>query len=96
MTAITTTAAKRESEDLAVLDRFEDIYKTQHSSISRRLLGASKPANTRAVAYLTQDEMVAVKSLADSIGANVSTLIRLTMVTLAAAGLPSDYDPRLG
>ena len=96
MTTITATAAKRESEDLAVLDRFEDIYKVQHSSISRRLLGASKPANTRAVAYLTHDEMVAVKSLADSIGATVSTLIRLTMVTLAAAGLPSDYDPRLG
>ena len=92
----TTAAAKRENEDLAVLDRFEDIYKTQHSSISRRLLGASKPTNTRAVAYLTHDEYVAVKSLADSIGANVSTLIRLTMVTLAAAGLPSDHDPRLG
>ena len=92
----TTAAAKRENEDLAVLDRFEDIYKTQHSSISRRLLGASKPTNTRAVAYLTHDEYVAVKGLAESIGANVSTLIRLTMVTLAAAGLPSDHDPRLG
>ncbi len=92
----TTAAAKRDESDLATLDRFEDIYKTQQQAISRRLLGAKVPANTRAVAYLTHDEMAAVKSLADSIGANVSTLIRLTMVTLAAAGLPGDYDPRLG
>jgi hypothetical protein len=92
----TTAATTRDDADLAVLDRFEDIYKTQQSSISRRLLGCKTPAETRAVAYLTEEEMEAVKNLAKSVGTNVSTLIRLTMVTLAAAGLNGDYDPRLG
>jgi predicted transcriptional regulator len=91
-----TAAAKRDDEDIAVLDRFEDIYKTQINSISRRLLGCKAPAENRAVAYLTDEEMESIKNLAKSVGTNVSTLIRLTMVTLAAAGLPSDYDPRLG
>lgn len=92
---MTTATAKRDESDLATLDRFEDIYKTQQQSISRRLLGAKAPANTRAVAYLTQDEMVAVKGLADSIGINVSTLIRLTMTELATA-FQVQHDPRWG
>jgi 16S rRNA U516 pseudouridylate synthase RsuA-like enzyme len=87
--------AKRENADLAALDNFETIYKTQQQSISRRLLGSAEPANNRAVTYLTQAENEAVKSLAAAIGINVSTLIRLTLVTLAAAGLPAEYDPRL-
>lgn len=87
---------KREDADLQVLDRFDDIYKTQINSISRRLLGVKNPTNSRAVAYLTDEEMEAVKSLAESVGTNVSTLIRLTMVTLAAAYLPGEHDPRLG
>lgn len=86
--------AKRETADLAVLDNFDRIYKTQQQAISRRLLGCKQTQN-RAVAYLTDEEMEAVKSLAGVVGMNVSTLIRITMTTLAAAGLPSDsYDPR--
>jgi 16S rRNA U516 pseudouridylate synthase RsuA-like enzyme len=88
--------ARREDADLAALDNFGQIYKTQQQSISRRLLGAAEPANTRAVTYLTQAENEAVKNLAEAIGVNVSTLIRLTLVTLAAAGLPAEYAPRLG
>lgn len=90
-----TAAAKREESDLAILDRFEDIYKTQQQAISRRLLGAKVPADSRLVAYLTQDEMEAVKGLADSIGINCSTLVRLTMTELAAA-FQVQHDPRLG
>ena len=95
MTLSPTKKANRETADLKALDNFETIYKTQCPSISRRLLGAKTPADTRAVAYLTQDEMVAVKGLADSIGINVSTLIRLTMTELATAFMPQ-YDPRVG
>ncbi len=95
MTLSATKKANREIADLETLDRFETIYKAQTNSISRRLLGAKMPAETRAVAYLTQDEMEAVKGLADSIGINVSTLIRLTMTELAAAFMPQ-HDPRLG
>jgi 16S rRNA U516 pseudouridylate synthase RsuA-like enzyme len=92
---MTTATATREDKDLATLEKFEDIYQTQQQAISRRLLGAKEPAETRAVAYLTQREMEAVKVLAESVGLNVSTLIRLTMTTLAAAGLSgSNYDPR--
>lgn len=86
--------AKRENADLEALDKFGRIYKTQANSISRRLLGTKDKAKTRAVAYLTEPEMLAVKGLADSIGINVSTLIRLTMVELAAAFIPQ-HDPRL-
>jgi 16S rRNA U516 pseudouridylate synthase RsuA-like enzyme len=92
---MTTATATREDKDLETLEKFEDIYQTQQQAISRRLLGAKEPAETRAVAYLTQREMEAVKGLADSVGLNVSTLIRITMTTLAAAGLTSsNYDPR--
>lgn len=87
--------AKRETADLEALGRFESIFKTQQAAISRRLLGAKKPTETRAVAYLTEDEMEAVKGLADSVGLNVSTLIRLTMTELAAA-FTVQYDPRVG
>lgn len=86
---------KREEQDIKALEAFEDIYKTQKQSISRRLLGAKVPADTRAVTYLTQDEMEAVKRLADSIGLNVSTLIRLTMTELASAYLSTEPNPRL-
>ncbi len=95
MTLTATKKAKREDADLATIDRFEDIYKYQEGAISRRLLGAKKRAETRAVTYLTADEMTAVKGLADSIGINVSTLIRLTMVELASA-FEVRYDPRMG
>jgi hypothetical protein len=91
-----TTIAKREEADLAALDNFDQIYKTQQQAISRRLLGNKQPTHNRAVAYLTDAEMDAVKGLAESVGTNVSTLIRLTMTTLAAAGLPDRYDPRVG
>ena len=95
MPALTAAAAaKRENKDLEALDNFERIYQTQQQAISRRLLG-SKPANVRAVAYLTDEEMEAVKGLAEAVGLNVSTLMRLTLTTLAAAGLPSGYDPRV-
>ena len=87
---------KQEDRDLATLGRFEDIYKTQKASISRRLLGSTVKAETRAVAYLTHDEMEAVKGLANSIGINVSTLIRLTMTELASAFTSSAPDPRMG
>jgi hypothetical protein len=95
MTLSPTKKANRETADLAALDRFDAIYKTQANTISRRLLGAKNPAETRAVAYLTQDEMEAVKGLADSIGINVSTLIRLTMTELASA-FQVQHDPRMG
>jgi hypothetical protein len=36
----TTMTTKREDTDLATLDRFEDLYQTQQSAISRRLLSA--------------------------------------------------------
>jgi predicted DNA binding CopG/RHH family protein len=88
--------AKREATDLTVLDNFDRIYKTQQQAISRRLLGGKLPTQNRAVAYLTDEEMEAVKGLAESVGMNVSTLIRMTMTTLAAAGLPGTSDPRLG
>jgi hypothetical protein len=90
-----TKIAKRETADLEALSRFDAIFKTQRASISRRLLGAKNPTDTRAVAYLTHDEMEAVKGLADSVGLNVSTLMRLTMVELASAFKPQ-YDPRVG
>jgi hypothetical protein len=95
MTLSATKKANRETADLETLDRFETIYKAQCPSISRRLLGAKNPAENRAVAYLTSDEMEAVKGLADSIGINVSTLIRLTMTELASA-FQVQHDPRLG
>jgi predicted DNA binding CopG/RHH family protein len=90
--------AKREKSDLQALGNFETIYKTQQESISRRLFGAKDKAEKRVVTYLTLPELEAVKSLAEAIGMNTSCLIRLTLVTLAAAGLPADYttDPRLG
>ncbi len=83
-----TAAAKREESDLTALDNFDRIYKTQQQAISRRLLGAKTPTQNRAVAYLTDAEMEAVKGLAESVGINVSTLIRLTMTTLAASHIP--------
>jgi hypothetical protein len=66
--------ARREDADLETLDNFGQIYKTQQQSISRRLFGTKDKATTRAVSYLTQPEMEAVKSLAESIGVNTSTL----------------------
>jgi hypothetical protein len=88
-----TAAAKREESDLVALDNFERIYRTQQQAISRRLLGAKTPTQNRAVAYLTDEEMEAVKGLADSVGINVSTLIRLTMITLAASHIaPAGCD----
>lgn len=90
--------AAREEQDIQALEKFEDIYRTQKQSISRRLLGAKAPAETRVVAYLTEVEAEAVKGLAESTGMNVSTLVRLTMTTLAASWLPvgqdSQADPR--
>ena len=96
MTLTATKKANRETADLEALDRFDAIYKTQANTISRRLLGAKVPADSRLVAYLTQDEMDAVKGLADSIGINCSTLVRLTMIELAAAFTSSAPDLRLG
>jgi hypothetical protein len=96
MTLTATKKANRETADLEALSRFEDIYKTQANTISRRLLGAKVPADSRLVAYITQDEMEAVKGLADSIGVNCSTLVRLTMIELAAAFTSSQPDPRMG
>lgn len=89
------TTTTRDDADLAVLDSFETIYKTQQGAISRRLLG-HKTATVRAMVYLTPEEMEAVKGLSKTIGLNVSTLIRLTLITLTAASLPADYDPRVG
>jgi hypothetical protein len=95
MTLSPTKKANRETADLAALDRFDAIYKTQANTISRRLLGAKVPADSRLVAYLT-DEMEAVRGLAESIGVNCSTLVRLTMIELASAFTSSDLDPRMG
>jgi hypothetical protein len=95
MTLSATKKDKRETADLEALSRFEDIYKTQANTISRRLLGAKVPADTRLVAYLTDSEMEAVKGLAESIGVNCSTLVRLTMIELAAAFHSPNPDPRM-
>jgi hypothetical protein len=96
MTLSPTKKANRETADLTALDRFDTIYKTQANTISRRLLGAKNPADSRLVAYLTDSEMEAVRGLAESIGVNCSTLVRLTMIELASAFTSSDLDPRMG
>jgi hypothetical protein len=92
------TVTNRDETDREVLENFELIYKTQQGAISRRLLGDKGLTNCPVKAYLTHDELEAVKDLAQSVGLNVSTLVRLTMTTLAAAGLSSTYgcldDPR--
>lgn len=95
-TTTTPLATEQETDDLAALDRVEAIAKIQHQTISRRLLGANKPTNSRVVGYFTEDEAAAVKRFASALGVNVSTIMRIVMVSLAAAGLPSDHDPRLG
>jgi 16S rRNA U516 pseudouridylate synthase RsuA-like enzyme len=86
--------AKREQADLASLEAFDTLFKTQKQSISRRILGSKVPANKPVTAYLTQGEVEALKQLADNIGLNVSTLIRLTMAEMASAYINNQPDPR--
>jgi hypothetical protein len=82
---MTTTATRQEDKDLAVLDTFEQVYKAQHATISRRLLGGRDSTDARSMTYYTKRELESIKDFAESIGLNVSTLTRLTMTTLAAS-----------
>lgn len=74
--------AKKEDDALESMEKLKTIYQSQSGTIHSHLLG-HQPALSKISSYVTPDELKELRWLAETVGMNMSTLIRIVMTQLA-------------